>query len=91
MAEYLAKSLVYLPNVALGAQGVAKLALDGCESRLRVRPLVVVLQKLVAVVHEVPVHPRPNGIVRGLYRVALERDVGRPARTLDGLEVLRDK
>ena len=41
MAEYLAQYLIQLPDIALAPCGVAKLPLDHAESRLDIRPLVI--------------------------------------------------
>ncbi len=76
VAQDLAKSLVDLPGVALGAQVAPELALYHRVGGLDVAPLVVVLQERLALVHEQVVHLRPHGGFGGLHGVRLERDEG---------------
>ena len=65
MAEHLAKRLVNLPHMALTPKAIPALSLHHRVGGFEARPLVVVLQELLAVAHEVVVLlrgvPPPRG------------------------------
>lgn len=60
VAEHLRQRLVLLCRIGLGAERVAEFPLDHTEGRLDVAALVVVREKFLAPVHEVPVHLGPR-------------------------------
>ncbi len=64
MAKDLTQNLVHLSGKRLRTDVSTELGLDHREGRLDVRPFVVVLQELLAVVGEEPVHPNPKGTTR---------------------------
>jgi hypothetical protein len=85
MAEHLAEHFVYLPRIALGAQGASELALYHGVGCLDVASLVVVLHEGIPLVHEQVVHLRPRPGLSRLKGVGLERDEGHPAKRLNSL------
>lgn len=99
MAEDLAQNLVDLRGRRLSANAGAKLGLNHVERRLHIRPLVVVLKELFAMISEEVVHtlppsaalwgnaPRLSPIRSAGVVVRLERDKRKRTRVDDSIEV----
>jgi len=60
----LTQNLVHLSSKRFRTDASTELSLDHREGRLDVRPFMVVLQELLAVMSEEPVHPNPKRATR---------------------------
>jgi plasmid stabilization system protein ParE len=76
VAEHLAKCFVDHRNVSLAANRISELAFHHGERKFNVAALVVVLQELFSVVHEVVEHALIGPTDR-TSRIGLERNEGR--------------
>lgn len=74
VAEHLAEYLVELANIAFTPHGIPELRLNHAEGGLHIRPLVVVREELLPIVHEIVVHLCPDIVFLGHRRVDLEGD-----------------
>jgi hypothetical protein len=74
VTEHLAQHLVQLPDIALAPYRIPELCLDHTEGSLHVRPLMIMRQEFLPIVHEIVVHLRLHVVFLGDSRVDLEWD-----------------
>ena len=91
MAEHLAQHLIDLGHRSLGSYSGPKLSLHHSKGRLRIRPLVVVLQERASVELVVVPSPVPKPVIEpmplGANRVFLEGNVSRTTDRLNRPQV----